>query len=90
MSGMNFGNALAAREHLLSGKPLTRLEAIVLYGVQGFTEMISDLRKDGWQVEHANILYVAALRRLNGHAILQPPPDLPVRKIYLTEYRVKK
>ena len=50
MSKMKYGLALAAREHLASGQPITRLEALVLYGVSNFPDIISEMRKQGWVI----------------------------------------
>jgi hypothetical protein len=90
MSSNQHGLVLAAREHLLEGKPLTRLEAIVLYGVPDLTKLISDMRKEGWTVQSKRVPYVAAARRVNVHAVLQPPKNLPIKEIQLTEYWVSK
>jgi Helix-turn-helix domain len=87
MSNNTFGIA-AAKEHLLSGSEITRLEAIVLYGVPDLTKIISDLRRDGYEVALESVPYAAALRRVNEVAVLTPPADLPVRNVYLTQYRV--
>jgi hypothetical protein len=90
MSSFKHGLVMAAREHLLEGKPITRLEAIILYGVPDLTKLISDMRKLGWTVHAHKISYVAAVRRINEHAVLQPPKNLPVKEIQLTEYWVSK
>lgn len=78
----------AAREHLLGGTELTRLEAIVLYGVPDLTKIISDLRRGGFSVATEEVSYAAALRRVNELATLVPPANLPIREILLTQYRV--
>ncbi len=90
MTSFKHGLVMAAREHLLEGKPITRLEAIVLYGVPDLTKLISDMRKQGWTVNSRKISFVAAARRVNEHAVLQPPNNLPVKEIQLTEYWVSK
>lgn len=80
----------AAKDHLLSGLELTRLEAITLYGVPDLTKLISDLRRDGYHVAVEEVAYAAALRRVNEYATLIPPANLPVRDITLTQYRVNR
>ena len=90
MSKMKYGLALAAREHLASGQPITRLEALVLYGVSNFPDIISEMRKQGWVIQSRTVTYAAAMARINKHAVLQPPPNLPVREVMLTEYWVSK
>jgi hypothetical protein len=90
MTSIKYGLVLAAREHLLEGKPITRLEAIVLYGVPDLTKLISDMRKNGWTVQSRRIPYAAAARRVNEYAVLQTPRNLPIKEIQLTEYWVTK
>jgi hypothetical protein len=84
------GLVMAAQEHLISGKPITRLEAMVLYGVPDLTKLISDMRRKGWIIETRKTPYAAAVKRINQHAVLTPPANLPVREIILTEYWVSK
>ena len=86
MNGLRYGLLAAAREHLAAGEPITRLEAMVLYGVSNLTDMISELRKQGWVIESRPVAYAAALARVNRYAQLVVPANLPVREIQLTEY----
>ncbi|HAS50341.1 MAG TPA: hypothetical protein DCS21_00720 [Gammaproteobacteria bacterium] len=83
------GLTLAVREHLAAGQPLTRLEALVLYGVANLPAAIKEMRDQGWVVASRWIPYATAVRRINEYAVLQPPANLPVREIQLTEYWVK-
>lgn len=83
---LNRYGVTAAREYLLSGKELTRLEAMVLFAVPDLTKIISDLRREGYEVKRRRLPYVAALRRVNEVATLTPPTALPVRDITLTAY----
>jgi hypothetical protein len=84
------GIALAAREHLASGKPLTRLEAIILYGVANLPDVIKEMRRQGWIIKSRNITYAAAVVRLKEFAELTPPKNLPVSQIQLTDYWISK
>jgi chorismate-pyruvate lyase len=81
---------MAVKEHLLGGNRITQLECIVLFGVPSLTKVISDMRKEGWIVESQRIPFVAALRRINEHALLEPPKNLPVREVVLTEYWINR
>lgn len=90
MSNVKYGLSVALKEHIISGQPITRLEAIVLYGVPDLPKMISDLRRSGWVIESKRIAYVAAVKRVNKYAELLPPSNLPIRDIQLTEYWVNK
>ncbi len=84
------GIALAAREHLASGQPITRLEAIVLYGVANLPDVIKEMRRQGWIIKSRHITYAAAVARMKAYAELTPPKNLPIREIQLTEYWVSK
>ena len=90
MKSIKIGMALAIKEHLLAGNPITHLEAIVLFGVSYVHRIITDLRKDGWVIRTQRITYAKAQRRINEHASLVPPPNLPIKEIHFTEYRVSK
>jgi hypothetical protein len=84
------GLALAAREHLASGQPLTRMEAIILYGVANLPDIVKELRRQGWIINSRPITYAAAMNRLRQYAELHPPKGLPIREIMFTEYWVSK
>ena len=90
MKNLNYGNTLASREHIADGLPITRLEALVLYGVQNLAQVVSSMRREGWVIKSKRVSYAAAVRRVNEHAVLTPPPNLPIRDIQLTEYWVSK
>ena len=87
---MRYGLTAAAKEHLAAGEPITRLEALVLYGISNLTDVISELRKQGWVIQSQPVAFAAALARVNRHAQVVPPQNLPVREIQLTEYWVSK
>jgi hypothetical protein len=82
--------ALAVREHLASGEPITRLEALALYGVSNLPDVIKEMRHQGWIVKSRSVAFAAAATRVNRRAIFQAPANLPVREIQLTEYWVSK
>ena len=90
MSGERNGMALAARDHLAGGQPITRLEAMVLYGVANLPDVVKEMRRQGWVVRSRLVPYAAAVVRVNQHAVLEPPPNLPIREIQLTEYQISK
>ena len=78
----------ALKEHLLSGRPITILEGTILYGVVDPSARIADLRREGYVIETRRIPYLKALRRINEVAVLEPPKNLPLRQIALTEYQL--
>lgn len=84
------GAAIAAREHLLSGKRLTRMEALVLFGLSNLPELVYEMRKQKFKVESKKVSYATAMVRINQHAVLKPPANLPIREIMFTEYWVSR
>jgi hypothetical protein len=90
MISIRNGLARAAKETLLSGEPLTRLEAMVLFGVANLPDVVKAMRKEGWIIEQKLVPYAAAMKRINEHALLRPPPNLPIREVMVTEYRVMR
>jgi hypothetical protein len=90
MKTNKYGCTLAVQEHLLSGDPITRLEALVLYGVCNLPQVISGMRKTGLIIKSRALPYIAAVKRVNQFAVLNPPKNLPVREIQLTDYWVSK
>jgi hypothetical protein len=90
MASFRNGLALAAREHLASGQPLTRLEAIVLFGVSNFPDIVKEMRRQGWIIKSRSVSYAAALARLNRVIKFEAPKNLPIQEIQFTEYWVSK
>ena len=90
MASHRNGLALAAREHLASGEPLTRLEAIILFGVSNLPDVVKEMRRQGWVIKSRNVSYAVAMARLNKVVHFQPPRNLPIQEIQFTEYRVSK
>ncbi len=90
MANVKYGLVMAAKEHLVSGQPMTRLDAMVIYGVPDLPKVVSEMRRDGWVIQSRRVPYAAATKRINQYAVLQPPKNLPVRDINLTEYWVSQ
>ncbi len=84
------GMKIMVAEHLSSGKSITRLEALILYGVQNLQAVISGLRKEGWNIKSRTIFFAEAVRRVNQNATYIPPKNLPVSEIQLTDYWLSK
>lgn len=90
MANNRHGLTVAAKEHLLDGNPLTRLEAIVLFGVSNLPDLAKEMRRQGLVVKSRRVPYAMAMRRINEYASLQPPKNLPIREIVFTEYWIDK
>lgn len=78
----------ATREHMLTGEPITRLEAMLLYGMPDLTKLVSDLRRGGFDLERGSVSYAEAIARMAPVARVDAPTALPTQEIKLTQYRV--
>lgn len=85
-----FEPALALREHMLEGHPVTLLEAILLFGVQGPNAEFGRMKRDGYFVKNRRVPMAKALRRINQYTRCETPPNLPFQEIQLTEYYISK
>jgi Helix-turn-helix domain len=90
MSANRYGVTLALKEHLAAGNPITRLEAMVYFGVPNLTSNISKMRQEGWMMRSKKVSFLKVLLRINKVAVLKPPQNLPVNEIEMTEYWVEK
>ena len=90
MKDIRYGLGSAAKEHIVRGEPITRLEALVLFGLQNLADLIRNMRREGWVIHSKRVPYAAAIRRINEYARVEPPKNLPVREIHLTEYRISR
>lgn len=80
------GLGLAVKEHISAGQPITRLEAMLLYGVSNLTDLIANLRKQGWVIKSRQIPLALPIRRLKESVMVEAPKNLPTREIMVTEY----
>ncbi|HAF76747.1 MAG TPA: hypothetical protein DCG42_05440 [Maribacter sp.] len=83
-----FGLTTLVKDHLIAGKPITRLEAMLIYGISNLTPRLTELKQDGYIVKSRTIPLAAAIRRVNKYAMYQPPQNLPVKDILYTEWWV--
>lgn len=87
---IKFEPALALREHMLEGHPVTLLEAILLFGVQGPNAEFGRMKKDGFFLKSRRVPMAKVLRRINEYTKCAPPQNLPFKEIFLTEYFVSR
>ena len=82
--------ASALREHMLEGNPVSLLEAILLFGVQGPNAEFARMKKEGLFVKTRKVSMARVLSRVNTYTICTPPKDLPYKEITLTEYYISR
>ena len=80
----------ALLEHMLEGHKISTLEATLLFGVQTPTAEMTNIRRKGFLVKKQIVPMVKVLRRINGYCMCEPPSQLPVREIHMSEYWISK
>ena len=86
---VNFSAKDAMRSHMLSGEPISVLEAIFLFGVQSPNRELTNMKKDGYLIGKQKVRMAKILARINRYANATTPSNLPTKEIYMTEYWVK-
>ena len=84
-----YRSAVALREHMLDGHPVTLLEAILLFGVQGPNAEFGRMKKDGYLIKSRSIPMAAVIRRINNLTVCKVPKQLPYKELTLTEYWIE-
>jgi hypothetical protein len=79
----------ALRMFMLEGNPITTLEAMLLFGARNPTAEIYRFREKGFIIKKQRIPMIKVFARLSKFTACQPPPDLPVREILMTEYWIQ-
>ena len=86
---INFSAKDAMRSHLLSGEPISALEALLLFGVQNPNAELTRMKKDGYMIGRQRVPMEKILARINQYTGAKAPADLPTKEILMTEYWVK-
>ena len=90
MTDVRYSGASAMLAHMLDGYPISRVEAMVLFGVQNPTAELGRIRRAGHLVKKQYVSYAKILRRMNQYCSVVPPSNLPVREIMMTEYWISQ
>ena len=90
MKKVKFGQTDALIDYLIDGNTVTRLDALLIFGVQNITAVISNLRKQGYLVKRTKIPFIKVLVRINEKVKVQVPKNLPVKDIEISEYWISK
>ena len=79
----------AMKSFMLEGHSITTLEAMILFGVQSPWREIHVFKKEGHIIGKQKVPMIKIVTRLNKFTVFQPPPNLPVREILMTEYWIQ-
>ena len=85
-----YGNVMALKEHIISGEKVSKIEALVLFGVQDLNREISRMKKNGFLIKNSKTTMTKILIRLNKYALCKPPINLPINEVIMNEYWISK
>jgi hypothetical protein len=80
----------ALTEHMLEGHSVSGMEAMLLFGVRNPNAHFSTLRKRGFLIQSQTVSLAKVVRRMNTFSKFEPPPELPLRDLSMTEYWISK
>ena len=83
-----YGNVMALKEHIISGNKISRIEALVLFGVQDLNRELLRMKKKGFIIKNSKVTMTKIMIRLNKFSVCKPPKDLPTNEIIMNEYWV--
>jgi len=81
-----FGNVMALKEHILLGNKISRIEALVLFGVQDLNRELLRMKKKGFIIKNSKVTMTKIIIRLNKFSVCKPPKNLPTNEIVMNEY----
>ena len=90
MKNKKYGNTMALKEHMLQGNKLSRLESLLLFGVQNYTAVLSTIKQDGYILKSQKVPMAKILKRINKYTKCHPPKNLPVIEIIMTEWWISR
>ncbi len=90
MAKFKYGKKDALIDYLLDGNKVTRLEALLLFGIQNLQTLISSLKDEGYLIKKEKIIFIKALVRVNKQIKVEVPKNLPIKEIEIIEYRISR
>ena len=87
---VKYGAISALTDHMLKGNRVSRIESLVIFGVQNFTAVLSNLKKDRFIIKKEPVTMARILRRINQYATCKVPKNLPTKNIIMHEWWVSR
>ena len=87
---VKYGAVSALKEHMLQGNKVSRIESLVIFGVQNFTAVLSILKKDKFIIKKQPVTMAKIIKRMNDYCLCRPPKKLPAKDISMHEWWVSK
>ena len=90
LNNIKYGAVSALKGHLLDGNRISRIEGLILFGVQDPTREISRLKRDGFIIKKQKVSMAKLVRRVNEFTTLKPVKNLPSKNIIMHEWWISK
>jgi hypothetical protein len=87
---IKYGNASALTEYMIEGNRVSRLESLILFGVQNFTAVLTTIKRKGFIIKKTPVSMAKILRRINKDLKCESPKNLPIRDIIMSEWWISK
>ena len=87
---VKYGNTAALREYMLKGNRVSRIESLIIFGVQNFTAVLSTFKNDGFIIKKEVVTMARIIRRTNQFITLSSPKDLPTKDILMSEWWISE
>ncbi len=87
---IKYGNTQALKDYMLAGKRVSRIESLILFGVQNFTAVLTTFKRDGFIIKKEKVTMAKIMLRLNKSIRCNPPKNLPIKEIIMNEWWISR
>ena len=87
---VKYGNVAALKDYMLKGNRVSRIESLVIFGVQNFTAVLSNFKKEGFIIKKEQVAMAKIIRRANKIIQCSSPDNLPTKDIIMSEWWVSE
>ena len=87
---IKYGNTSALTEYMIEGNRVSRLESLLLFGVQNFTAVLTLIKRKGFIVKKTPVSMAKIIRRVNEYTVCKVPDNLPYTEIVMSEYWISR
>ncbi len=87
---IKYGNTSALTEYMIEGNRISRIESLLLFGVQNFTAVLATIKRKGFIVKKTSVSMAKIIRRINKNLKCEAPKNLPIRDITMSEWWISK
>tara|TARA_B100000780_G_scaffold270796_1_gene231012 strand:- start:1296 stop:1571 length:276 start_codon:yes stop_codon:yes gene_type:complete len=87
---IKYGNTSALTEYMIEGNRISRIESLLLFGVQNFTAVLTIIKRKGFIVKKTSVSMAKIIRRINKNLKCEAPKNLPIRDIIMSEWWISK